>query len=111
MTTKLMLPKLPIGQQSFRMLRENGYLYIDKTDLVLQMIEDGGHYFLTRPRRMGKSLLVSLLQELFEGRRELFEGLAITSHCRASSRVSTHTAAGTRFAPSARCCTYFHSMR
>jgi len=71
------LPKLPIGQQSFANLRERDLLYIDKTDLVLQLIKNGENYFLGRPRRMGKSLLVSLLQELFEGRRELFEGLAI----------------------------------
>jgi len=73
----LRLPVLPIGQQSFRDLRENGYLYLDKTDLVLRLVQEGTSYFLARPRRMGKSLLVSLLQELFEGRQELFHGLAI----------------------------------
>ncbi len=71
------LPKLPIGEQSFRTLREDGYLYIDKTETVLRLIQEGRSYFLGRPRRMGKSVLVSLLQALFEGRRELFEGLAI----------------------------------
>ncbi len=71
------LPELPIGQQSFANLRKRGLRYIDKTDLVLQLIKSGESYFLGRPRRMGKSLLVSLLQALFEGRRELFEGLAI----------------------------------
>ncbi len=71
------LPKLPIGEQSFRTIREDSYLYIDKTALVLQLIQEGRSYFLSRPRRMGKSLLVSLLKELFEGHRELFEGLSI----------------------------------
>jgi len=71
------LPKLPLGQHTFRKLRERGFLYIDKTDLVLQLIEEGDGYFLNRPRRMGKSLLISVLEALFEGRRELFEGLAI----------------------------------
>jgi len=71
------LPKLPIGMQSFQALRERNYLYVDKTALVLRLIEEGECYFLGRPRRMGKSVLLSLLQALFEGRRELFEGLAI----------------------------------
>lgn len=71
--------KIPIGQQNFVALRERGFLYIDKTDLILRMIEYGDSYFLSRPRRMGKSLLVSTLRALFEGRRELFEGLAIAN--------------------------------
>lgn len=66
--------KYPIGIQSFEIIRNNGYVYVDKTDLVYKLAE--GHvYFLARPRRFGKSLLVSTLQAYFEGRRDLFEGL------------------------------------
>lgn len=57
--------KIPVGQQDFCRLRELGFLYIDKTDLILQLVEHGDSYFLTRPRRMGKSLLVSTLKALF----------------------------------------------
>ncbi len=68
----------PIGTQTFSVLREGGYLYVDKTDLVYQMTHSSSRYvFLSRPRRFGKSLLVSTLQSYFEGRNELFEGLAI----------------------------------
>ena len=68
-------PRLPIGIQSFRKLREEDYYYVDKTGFALQLIREGTHYFLSRPRRFGKSLFLSMLRELFEGRRELFEGL------------------------------------
>ena len=68
--------KLPIGIQTFSEIIEEEYLYVDKTDLVLDLVEGGKYYFLSRPRRFGKSLLVSTLQALFEGRRELFVGLA-----------------------------------
>ncbi|MDD3802701.1 MAG: AAA family ATPase, partial [Desulfuromonas thiophila] len=71
------LKKLPIGIQTFSEIREEGYLYVDKTPQVRQLVEQGKYYFLARPRRFGKSLLVSTLQALFEGRRELFSGLAI----------------------------------
>ncbi len=68
----------PIGTQTFSVLREGGYLYVDKTDLVYKMTHDSSRYvFLSRPRRFGKSLLVSTLMSYFEGRKELFEGLAI----------------------------------
>ena len=66
--------KYPIGIQSFETLRKGGYVYVDKTDLIYKLAE--GHiYFLARPRRFGKSLLVSTLKAYFEGRRDLFEGL------------------------------------
>ena len=64
----------PIGVQDFASLRKGGYVYVDKTDLVFKLTR--GHiYFLGRPRRFGKSLLVSTLKYYFEGRRDLFEGL------------------------------------
>ena len=66
--------KYPIGIQSFETLRKGGYVYVDKTDLIYKLAE--GHiYFLARPRRFGKSLLVSTLKAYFEGRKDLFEGL------------------------------------
>ena len=66
--------KYPIGIQSFETIRRDGYVYVDKTDLVYKLAQ--GHiYFLARPRRFGKSLLVSTLKAYFEGRRDLFEGL------------------------------------
>ncbi|MGE4492568.1 MAG: ATP-binding protein [Syntrophotalea sp.] len=71
------LAKLPIGIQTFAKIREDDYLYVDKTPLIYTLIEEGNYYFLARPRRFGKSLLISTLQALFEGRKELFEGLYI----------------------------------
>lgn len=71
------LVKYPIGIQSFSEIREGGYVYVDKTALIYRMIERGKYYFLSRPRRFGKSLLLSTIQAYFEGRRGLFEGLAI----------------------------------
>ena len=69
--------KLPIGIQTFREIREKGYYYVDKTDHARRLVEGGKYYFLSRPRRFGKSLLVDTLQELFEGNEELFRGLAV----------------------------------
>ena len=63
--------KYPVGIQSFESIRIDGYLYVDKTPLIYKMITEGKPYFLSRPRRFGKSLLVSTLTALFEGRREL----------------------------------------
>ena len=65
--------KYPVGVQSFEKLRKEGYLYIDKTQFIYKMITEGCPYFLSRPRRFGKSLLVSTLAAVFEGRRDLFE--------------------------------------
>lgn len=69
--------KYPIGIQTFSEIRENDYVYVDKTALVYQLVTTGKVYFLSRPRRFGKSLLVSTLEAYFSGRKELFEGLAI----------------------------------
>lgn len=65
--------KYPVGIQSFEKLRKDGYVYVDKTHLIYKMITEGAPYFLSRPRRFGKSLLVSTLAAVFEGRRDLFE--------------------------------------
>ncbi|WP_028573213.1 ATP-binding protein [Desulfonatronum lacustre] len=74
------LPNLPVGKSSFESIRENKDLYVDKTRWIHQMASRGEYYFLSRPRRFGKSLTVSTLRCLFEGRRELFEGLWIAEH-------------------------------
>ena len=71
--------KYPIGIQSFDQLREDGYVYVDKTDLVYSLVTGGKIYFLGRPRRFGKSLLVSTLEHYFLGHKELFKGLKIDS--------------------------------
>ena len=67
----------PIGIQNFEKLRKDGYLYIDKTAFVHELATTGSYYFLSRPRRFGKSLLISTLEAYFEGKKELFEGLAL----------------------------------
>lgn len=67
----------PIGIQNFESLRQDGYFYIDKTALIYKMVKTGRYYFLSRPRRFGKSLLISTLEAYFQGKKELFEGLAI----------------------------------
>ena len=67
----------PIGIQNFEKIREDGYLYIDKTALIYQLVKTGSYYFLSRPRRFGKSLLLSTLEAYFQGKKELFEGLAM----------------------------------
>ena len=71
--------KYPIGTQSFEQLRKDGYVYVDKTALIYRLVTTGRIYFLSRPRRFGKSLLLSTLRNYFLGRRELFEGLAINA--------------------------------
>ena len=69
--------KYPVGIQSFEKIRNEGYVYVDKTALIHKMITEGCPYFLSRPRRFGKSLLVSTLAAVFEGRRELFEEITL----------------------------------
>ena len=69
--------KFPIGIQSFSQLIEDGYVYVDKTDLIHRLVKNGKIYFLSRPRRFGKSLLVSTLKCYFEGKKDLFKGLAM----------------------------------
>ena len=72
--------KFPIGTQSFHRVRESGTYYVDKTGLLERLVSEGDYYFLSRPRRFGKSLLVDTLRVLFEGQEKLFQGLAIHSH-------------------------------
>ena len=70
--------KLPIGIQSFNKIREENYLYVDKTDIFWDLANKGRRYnYLSRPRRFGKSVLIDTLQCYFEGRKELFESLKI----------------------------------
>ena len=69
--------KYPIGLQDFGKIRKEGYLYIDKTQSIHKLIDSGNYYFLSRPRRFGKSLLLSTIKEIFSGNKELFEGLWI----------------------------------
>jgi len=72
-----MLKKLPVGIQTFSKIIEGDYLYIDKTDIALELIESYQYVFLSRPRRFGKSLFLDTLHNIFEGNKELFKGLAI----------------------------------
>lgn len=67
----------PIGIQNFEKIRREGYFYVDKTALMYQMVKTGSYYFLSRPRRFGKSLMISTLEAYFQGKKELFEGLAM----------------------------------
>ena len=69
--------RLPIGIQTFRKLREQNCYYVDKTPYIRRLLDEGTHYFLSRPRRFGKSLFLDTLKELFEGSEELFAGLHI----------------------------------
>ena len=69
----------PIGIQSFEKIRQGGYVYVDKTDLIYKIAKTGQYYFLSRPRHFGKSLLLSTMEAYFRGRKELFDGLAIAS--------------------------------
>ena len=74
-----MAAKLPIGVQDFAKLRAEGYKYIDKTGIVYRLAKSGCYYFLSRPRRFGKSLFLSTLEAYFLGRKDLFSGLEIDS--------------------------------
>ena len=70
--------RLPVGVQSFKKIREEGYVYVDKTDIVWELANYGDQYnYLSRPRRFGKSVLVDTLEAYFSGRKELFEGLKV----------------------------------
>ena len=69
--------KYPIGLQDFEKIRKEGYVYVDKTAQIRPIVDSGGYYFLSRPRRFGKSLLLSTLAAYFEGKKELFQGLSI----------------------------------
>ena len=67
--------KFPIGIQDFEKIRSEGYVYVDKTPQMWKMISEGSYYFLSRPRRFGKSLMVSTLEAFFSGKQNLFKGL------------------------------------
>lgn len=69
----------PIGIQSFQKIIEEGYTYVDKTYFISKLVRESNYVFLSRPRRFGKNLLLSSIHAYFEGRRELFKGLAIDS--------------------------------
>ena len=74
----LEIMKYPIGIQNFGEVRRDGYAYVDKTALMYKLVSEGKYYFLSRPRRFGKSLFLSTLEAYFEGQKELFEGLAVS---------------------------------
>ena len=78
--------RLPLGIQTFREIREGDYYYVDKTPYVRRMADGGKHYFLSRPRRFGKSLLLDTIKDLFEGNEALFAGLDIHGHWDWSAR-------------------------
>ena len=75
--SKTVLHKLPVGVQNFESLIRDGYLYVDKTACIWRLVNTGRHYFLARPRRFGKSLLLSTIEAYFQGKRDLFDGLYI----------------------------------
>jgi hypothetical protein len=74
------MKKLPIGIQTFSKIREDDYCYVDKTPLVETLLNSGTYYFLSRPRRFGKSLFLDTLKEAFSGNRDLFKGLYLEDH-------------------------------
>ena len=74
------IQKYPIGVQNFEKIIRNGFLYVDKTEFIYRLVTKGEYYSLSRPRKFGKSLLLSTLEAFFLGKRELFKGLAIESH-------------------------------
>ena len=94
-----MMRKLPIGIQDFEDIRNGNYLYVDKTALIYQLVMKGKPYFLSRPRRFGKSLLISTLEAYFQGKKELFEGLAAFASLQGSdpSCLGTNRASGSCF--------------
>ena len=69
----------PVGIQNFEKIRRDGYCYIDKTEKIYRLVKTGSYYFLSRPRRFGKSMLISTLDAYFQGKKELFGGLASPS--------------------------------
>jgi hypothetical protein len=92
--------KLPIGIQTFAKLREDDCYYVDKTGFIRQLIAEGSQYFLSRPRRFGKSLLIDTIAEVFAGNEPLFEGLAIHPHWDWSVRHPEKQGSDHYFAPS-----------
>ena len=73
----IMKANLPVGLQNFEGLRKDGYKYIDKSNYIYRLVHEGKPYFLSRPRRFGKSLLLSTIKAYWEGKKDLFSGLAI----------------------------------
>ena len=71
--------RYPIGQQDFAGIRTEGKVYVDKTSYVYELVNNNKYVFLSRPRRFGKSLLLSTIETYFDGKKELFEGLAVES--------------------------------
>ena len=71
------MKKLPIGIQNIREIFEEDLVYVDKTGFAFDLIRNGKHYFMSHPRRFGKSLFLSTLEEIFKGNQKLFEGLLI----------------------------------
>ena len=71
--------KYPVGIQTFERIIKDGYVYVDKTDMIYNLVHGGSIFFLSRPRRFGKSLLISTLKSYFLGQKELFRGLKIDS--------------------------------
>ncbi len=69
----------PIGRQNLEDIRRGGYVYVDKTALIYKLASTGKYYVLGRPRRFGKSLLISTMEAYFQGKKELFDGLAVAS--------------------------------
>ena len=86
---ELLTRKYPVGIQTFERIIKEGFVYVDKTDLVWQLAHYATFVFMSRPRRFGKSLLTSTLESYFKGDRELFEGLKITNLRRADTRRET----------------------
>ncbi|GHV26552.1 hypothetical protein FACS1894176_07530 [Bacteroidia bacterium] len=74
------MQKLPIGIQTFADIRNDNYLYVDKTESIYHLITAGKVFFLSRPRRFGKSLLISTMEAIFKGKKELFKGLWIENN-------------------------------
>ena len=86
--------KLPIGIQTFEDIRNDGYLYVDKTALMWTIANIGKPFFLSRPRRFGKSLLISTFEAYFKGRRELFTGLAVEELEKKWAKPDQHSGGG-----------------
>lgn len=79
--------KLPIGIQTFDKLREGGFLYVDKTAMIYQIASTSTPYFLSRPRRFGKSLLISTFEAYFQGRKDLFQAWPSNSWKRSGNSI------------------------
>ena len=84
------MQKYPIGIQDFEKLRSNDFVYVDKTKYIYQLLQGSSNYFLSRPRRFGKSLFVSTLKYLFQGRKDLFAGLFIEDKIEWKARPVIH---------------------